>query len=515
MARSSVSYLRRTLVLMATRGVEGAYQGALRAFQNPMLALLHQTHAPFVVTVLALVFTAERPTVAVADAHVEINDALGQLRATGYGDEDSQPLPAGNARDLCRQWVQAGWLVRQVSDDDAEVYRLSAYGVGALEVAGRVGGARTRVSQSRVRTLLEAIERLAQDADPDLMSRMVRLHEEIKARQQELTRLEKGGAVETVDDEQLLEAAENVLHLARELPADFARVAESIKAIQRDVVAELRHDVRPTGEVLREYLARGRRILDATPEGRAFAGALRLIGDPAQIDDLWGQLRIVLRHRFTQLLPEQQRRELTDISRRIEQGVKEVLAAQRQASHVITSQVRNHDPMRDRQVDELLRDVMSGLHKWVPGSRRGEAVEPLRRLPVADVGHLRQRMSDPQPPQLPAPLREWDESGDMPAADTRAWGGPRYGELRAHLEAFAGGAASVDVVAAFRAADEGIKRPVDLLGLLEIAHGAGMTETAEVAVVETVRPDRSRRRFALGGVVVANPAVADRSDDDE
>jgi hypothetical protein len=480
-----------------------------------MLALLHQTHAPFVVTVLATVFTAERPSVAVADAHAEINDALDQLRSAGYGDEETQPLPAGNARDLCRQWVQAGWLVRQVSDDDVEVYRLSAYGVGALEVAGRVGGARTRVSESRVRTLLEAIERLAQDADPDLMSRMVRLHEEIRQRQKELTRLEKGGAVETADDEQLLEAAENVLHLARELPADFARVAESIKAIQRDVVAELRHDVRPTGEVLREYLARGRRILDATPEGRAFAGALRLIGDPAQIDDLWGQLRTVLRHRFTELLPPQQRRELTEISRRIEQGVKEVLAAQRQASHVITSQVRHHDPMRDRQVDELLRDVMSGLHRWVPGSRRGEAVEPLRRLPVADVGHLRQRMSDLRPAQPPAPLRDWDETRDLTAADTRAWGGPRYTALRAHLETFAGEAASVDVVAAFRAASQEIRRPVDLLGLLEIAHAAGMTETAEVVLVDTVRPDGARRRFALGGVTAANPVGADRSGGDE
>lgn len=500
---------------MATRGVEGAYQGALRAFQNPMLALLHQTHAPFVVTVLAMVFTAERPTVAVADAHAEINDALDQLRAAGYGDEDNQPLPVGNARDLCRHWVQAGWLVRQVADVNVEVYRLSAYGVGALEVAGRVGGARTRVSESRVRTLLEAIERLAQDADPDLMSRMVRLHEEIQQRQKELARLEKGGAVETVDDEQLLEAAENVLHLARELPADFARVAESIKAIQRDVVAELRHDVRPTGEVLREYLARGQRILDATPEGRAFAGALRLIGDPAQIDDLWAQLRIVLRHRFTELLPHQQRRELNEISRRIQQGVQEVLAAQRQASHVITTQVRNHDPMRDRQVDELLRSVMSGLHKWVPGSRRGETIEPLRRLPVADIEHLRQRMSDLRPPQPPAPLRDLDETEDMPDADTRAWGGPRYAELRAHLEAFANGEVTVDVVAAFRAASENIQRPVDLLGLLEIAHDWGMTETPEVMTVDTMRPDRTRRRFALGSVMAANPTGTDGSENDE
>ena len=83
------------------------------------------------------------------------------------------------------------------------------------------------------------------------------------------------------------------------------------------------------------------------------------------------------------------------------------------------------------------------------------------------------------------------------------------------MAAFAGDAESVDVAAAFRAASEDIQRPVDLLGLLEIAHDSGMTETAEVAVVDTIRPDQTRRRFALGGVVAANPASADGSDGDE
>ncbi len=495
---------------MAGHGVEGAYQRTLHAFDNPMLALLHQTHAPFVVTILTMMFTAERPMVAVADSHVEIDNALAQLRAAGYGEEDGQPLPAGSARDLCRKWVQAGWLVHQVAEDDVEVYRLSAYGVGALEVAGRVAGVRTTVSESRVRTLLDAIERLSYDADPDVATRTARLHDEIKQRQQELARLDRGGDVDTVEDDQLVEAAENVLHLARELPADFARVAESIKAIQRDVVTELRQDVRPTGEVLREYLTRGEQILDATTEGRAFAGALRLIGDPAQLDDLWHRLRTVLRHRFTEQLPEQRRQELTEISRRIELGVTEVLAAQRQASHVITTQVRQHDPTRDRQVDDLLRAVMSGLSSWVPHSRRSDPVEPLRRLPTADIGHLRQRMGELRPPRPPAPLSEWDDSDDDPTADTRAWGGPRYAALRDHLAAFAGDDDRVDVAAAFQAAADDLRRPVDLLGLLEIAHHCGMTETADVAVVDTVRPDQTRRRFALGGVVAVNPVSVEQ-----
>src|SRR5690606_31769857 len=288
---------------------------------------------------------------------------------------------------------------RQIVDGDVEVYQLSAHAVGALEVAGRAGGVRARVTQSRVRTLLDAVERLAQDADPDVLVRMARLDTQIRRLQAELTRLQRTGVVDEVDEDELLEEAENVLHLVRELPADFARVAESIRAMQRDVVAALRQDERPSGDVLREYLERGEQVMTATPEGRAFAGALRLIGDPERIDELSVQLDTVLRHRFTGRLPAPQRAELRDIGRRIEQGVAEVIKAQRQASHVITTQVRNHDPLRDRQVDELLREVMTGLQAWVPGTRRSQEVVPLRRLPVADVAHLRQSTSDLRPPQ--------------------------------------------------------------------------------------------------------------------
>ncbi len=155
---------------------------------------------------------------------------------------------------------------RHVSDGDVEMYRLSAHGVGALEVAGRVGGVRTRVSESRVRTLLQAIERLAQDADPDVMSRISRLHEENPAAAAELARLERGGEVERPRGAVARSRRERAAPGAGTWPADFARVAESIKAVQRDVVAELRHDVRPTGEVLREYLERGKTDLDATPK---------------------------------------------------------------------------------------------------------------------------------------------------------------------------------------------------------------------------------------------------------
>jgi len=479
---------------MSTR-IEGAYEGAVRAFQSPMLALLHKRHAPLIVTLLASVFTSARPSVAVAEVHTEVGDALDQLRAAG-----NDNLPVGSARELCKQWVDAGWLIRQADDADVEVYRLSAHAVGALDIASRAGGPRSRVSQSRVRTLLQAVDHLASEADPDAERRRERLREAIRRLEWELERLELNDVVEPADDEVLREEAENVLALVRELPADFARVAESIRDLQRQVVAALRQDERPTGEVLREYLHRAEHVLDATAEGRAFAGALRLVGDPDRLDRLQEQLDIVLHQPFAEKLPAVQRIELASLSQQLERGIDTVLTAQRTASRVIAAQVRHHDPLRDREVDDLLRDAIVELAAWMPTTRRNEPVEGLRRLPRAQVGRLRTTLDDLAPQSRPARLAASPALEDEPATLdlARRWGGPSYSELRAHLEAFAAEAGGeLDLAAAFEAAPEDLRRPADLVGLFEIADRFGLTDGDEIVEVVAIRPDGTRRRLAF------------------
>lgn len=478
---------------MPNTRAEGAYQQAVGAFRNPTLDLLHGRYAPFVVAALSLIFTPERPTVAVTDAHVEVGDIAEDLRVTGHED-----LPTGTGRDICRYWRRVGWLVEQI-EDGTEVYRLSAQAVGALEMVGRVGGGRARVSRSRVRTLLDSVDQLSQDAEPDAAQRLANLRAERDRIEAEMARV-ASGEIDAVEDDQLLEEAENVLHLSRELPADFARVAESINAMQRDVVAELRRDVRPTGEVLREYLHRGEHVMDTTPEGRAFAGALKLIGDPEQIDQLTDRVTSLLNQPFARRMRPDQRAELGAIARRVEQGVAEVLTAQRRASHVITAQVRTHDPVRDREIDDLLREAMAGLQIW-NGAGATDTVDPLRSFPTATIGHLRQNLADPRPPGTPEPLHDHEDEPDVSDDDSRAWGGPHYPELEAHVAGLAGsGADTFDLADVFADLPGDIRRPADLLGLLEIAHRHGMTESEQVTEVEAVRPDGTSRRFAFGAV---------------
>lgn len=473
---------------------EGAYLRALAAFKTPTLDLLHGRYAPFVVAALSQMFSADRPTVAVADAHVEVGEILDQLRTAGYEGGDRR-LPATTGREICRYWVRVGWLGQQI-EGESEVYRLTAHAVRALEIADLTGGG-ARVSNSRVRTLLEAVERLAGNADDDPARRLRRLRAERAALDAQIAALESGAA-DPVPEDELLEEAENVLHLSRGLPADFTRVAESIKAMQRDVIRDLRRDERPTEEVLREYLLRGQQVMQSTREGQAFAGALRLIGDPERIDELTDQLHGLLSRPFAQLLDGTQRAELDMIGRRMELGVQEVLTAQRRASHVIAGQVRTHDPARDRQVDELLRDVIAGMQAWTQTRTPETPVEPLRRLPVASIGHLRQSLGDIRPPGTPAALGMQGQDVEFVDADTRAWGGPHYAELEAHVAGLGG---TFDLGEAFQAiAEQSTRRPVDLLGLLEIAHRNDLVEVEGISIVETVRPDGTARRFAFGSV---------------
>lgn len=95
-------------------------------------------------------------------------------------------------------------------------------------------------------------------------------------------------------------------------------------------------------------------------------------------------------------------------------------------------------------------------------------------------------------------------------------GGPRYGDLENYIASRASREdADFDLAEAFAHLAVSARRPVDLLGLLEIAHRNGMVETGGVATVEARRPDGTVRRFAFGDVTArtTGTAVEENTDD--
>jgi len=470
-----------------------ALAAAERAFAAPTLGLLHKQEAPLVVALLSAVFASDRPAVATEQLHVEVEDLCAELRAAGR-----DGVPAEPARVLCTRWVRERWLVRTLDDAGEERYQLSSYAAEALDFIGRTQGSRALVSESRIRTLLVALEDLASDARPDREARMRALRAQIEQASSELSRLESGGDVEAVAPERLAEQLDNLLWLVRELPTDFARVAESITTLQREIVARLRHDDRPTGVVVADYLDATDSLLERTAEGRAFLGAMELLGDPQLLASLDARVQAVLTHPFAAQLPVERRAALRALRGQVVAAIEVVLAAQARASRTVTAQIRHHNPLRDRELDHALREATAAMADWFPATPRGARVEPLRWLDRSRLGRLRDSLHDLRPETPPEALEDWaDDDPAGPDLDLlRSLGGPRHGEIAAHLASLPDGAT---VGEAFVRGPRELRRPVELLGYLELADvdGAGDVPAESLERVAAVRADGTERVFVL------------------
>ncbi|SDS38728.1 Protein of unknown function [Paraoerskovia marina] len=487
----------------------GALAGTERAFRMPTLGLLHKQQAPSVVAVLATVFTPERPSVAAEQMYLEVDDLLVELHDTGH-----EVALTGPARVLCTRWVRERWLVRSLDDGGAEHYQLSSYAAEALAFVDRARGTRALVSESRIRTLVVALEELARDAEPDRDARMRELRGEIDRAEQELGRLEAGGDVVAVEDDRLVEQLDHLLLLVRELPADFARVAEAVVELQREIVSGLRQDERATGTVVEEYLDASETLLERTPEGRAFAGAMELLGDPALLAALDERVAVLLAHDFTADLPPERRAALRGLRTRLVSAIDVVLAAQVRSSRTVTAQIRHHNPLRDRELDRALREATSAMADWFPTSGRAARVEPLRWFERARFGKLRTSLHDLRPETPPDGLDDWTDDGvvdtDAELDGVRAMGGPRHADVDAHLRALG---RPTTVAAAFSAGPVALRRPVEILGYLERGAyddaGSGDVPASHLERVVAVRADGSEREFVVPRVAVTEPTTGD------
>ncbi|QIK83827.1 DUF3375 domain-containing protein [Sanguibacter sp. HDW7] len=497
-------------------GVGGTLAAVQRTFASPTLALLHKQSAPFVVAVFESVFVAGRSAVGADAMHLEVAQLLADLRAAGV-----EGVPGEAARVLCSRWVRERWLIRDVDDATGEQYRLTSSAQEALEFVRRAGGARALVSESRIRTLLDAVERAAHDANPDRGARLATLDQQIERLTAERDRLAGGGAVAQTSADRMEEQVDHVLMLVRELPSDFARVAESIKALQRSIIGQLRADERPTGEVLEEYLTASENLMENTPEGRAFLGAMELLGDPELVAALDAHLAAVLRHPFAQHVDRSQRTAFRSIRSQVVEALEVVQTEQARATRTLTAQVRQRDPLRDRELDHAIRDAVNALTEWFPAAGRGARVEPLTWLGRARLGRLRTTLHDLRPEAPPAALAH-AAPDDLPATDLaeiRAMGGPQTGLLAEHVTVLTSDGSRVSVADAFARGGAALRRPVELLGYYELAAddlGAGddaadgSRDDAAVERVTAVRADGSTRDFLVPRVMLA--ATTDPAD---
>jgi hypothetical protein len=465
------------------------------AFERPTLALLSKRKwGPVVLAVLMSSFSQNQDPVAAEQLHAQVRTYLSELTAVG------EEVPEDPPRVLCRAWVKEQWLVLSANDDHVEEYALTSHAQEAIDYVKRLSGDRSMFSQSRIRTILEAARRCANDANPDREERVRRLDEQIQRLTAERDRIADGGQIEIAADDRILEEYLNLRDLIAQLPADFLRVSEAVKAIQRSIAGEFRVEGRPAGQVLDLYLERSSDLMTESAEGRAFIGAVELLRDDGLLKELRDDLNTILEHPFSVAVTPAEARDFRNTVIAVRHGMGVVQEQRRRLSATLRAHIVRHDALRERELDDALRRCRAELATWMTSSGPRSKADITLDLPSLEVAHLRQRFYDPDDHIPPPPLADTEAEAAAATSleELRRQGGPNLSAFRELVAAALQGQETVSAGEVFAAVDDDLRRPVEVFGLLHIAAAAGAPElgdSGEGDLFKAVRPNGTRRSF--------------------
>ena len=477
---------------MAT-GIEGDVARIEAALNTPTLKLLDRKSAGVAMPLFAAVFPDDAQPIPVEQFHTRIDALLDELRATGY------PVPSAGGKLLAMQWVRERWLYRDPGHGQ-ETYQLTGDARQALDYVTRATRTQLNVSLSRIETMRRVVSEAALAANPDREERKRRLAEEISRLQTEYDRLDSGGELPESSEAEMSEQFANVLRELDGLPSDFRRVEEAVREMHRSITKRFREEERPVGEVVDDYLEQSANLLTATPEGRAFAGALELLRKRDWLSRLRADLDTILAHPWAEiLLPDEQRqlRMAVDVIRR---GISEVLGQRQRLTATLREHIENYDHIRNRELDAVLRGIDREMRTWMQSARARHHVDVELIPPGLDMAAVRFKTYDPDNERAPEPLE--DVSHEAPAAlsldEIRKQGGPSLDQLRQRIDEKLTAGDLESAGGLFNSLPDELRRPVEILGLLHLFTRMGaQIDPALRESVSAVRPDGTTRRFLM------------------
>ncbi|MGO2633227.1 MAG: DUF3375 family protein [Galactobacter sp.] len=486
--------------------------GRIEASRGPALRLVDHKWSALVLGSLRLSFGSSGAAVPAPRLHAQVDAYLSQLREAGL-----ETPPQSDGRTLCLHWVRESWLSRLPGEDGGEVYERTSQALTAERVVSTLGRDRSLLNESRLRTIVDTVHRWAGEAQPDVADRIEELDGQIAQLQEERARLAAGGDLPRADDERMRHGYTDVVDLLAQIPGDFRRVEESLDAIHRRMIHDFRTEERPQGEVLGSYLKAARELMTATAAGRAFQGALSILGDEERLVAFREDLRAIMDHPFAADLDARSRRDFLDVAAVLRRGLYDVQARQHQASRSLAEYLTHAEADRERELTTALHRVQSELSVWSQAAKNQDRV-PLAGVPSrAEISHLRSRTDSLSPGPGAAPLQ--DVTGSAPVApDLEAvmrTGGPL---VRQVSDALAGvvGERVLPLPVAFNELPEELRRPVELFGLMQLATDKGLLDDDATLPtfdsVVTVRPDGSRRTLNIPNLRIGS---ADLSHEDE
>lgn len=353
-----------------------ALAGRRIAAEHPAWVLLRAQHGPAAVALLGEHLAGDvrrRP----APELFELMDRdLVELREQGFD------MPS-SGRVYCDAWRSDGILIRRsVEGTREETYELSDGALVAIRFVMQLLTPRSSVTQSRLTIILERLHDLAVATDPRAASRLAALRAQRARIDAEIERV-AAGDYEVLPVDRAVEQVQDVLALAEELPADFARVRAEMEQINRSLRARLVEDVESRGTVLDDVF-RGVDHLAESDAGRSFQGFFTLILDNEQVAAFEDDVDAVLGRPVATALEPGQARTLRRLLPALQDASGEIHDVMTAFSRSLRRFVQTDELTEHREVQRLLQEAQRDA------AQLGGRVQPFTRtgltLSLTSVG---------------------------------------------------------------------------------------------------------------------------------
>lgn len=312
-----------------------------------------------------------------------VADDLTALRDSGAD------LPQ-NAQQYCALWLAQGFLERRPGATGAEeTYELSSEALAAIQIVADLETPPKAATESRLTTVMAQLDQLVVDTDEDVASRIEGMERERDRIDARITAIREGRSG-VIDDRVALERVRDILTLADQLPADFARVRREIERLNVRFRKDIIENEGGRGDVL-DALFRGVDILSDQEAGRSFQAFYAILIDLERSAGLDAAIETVLSRGFVTELTPQQREFLRDLVPSLIQRGGEVHDVYVSLSRSLRNFVQRREYEEERTVSRLLTVAQrrfSALSETIPLHRSSGFELGLSTAKISSVGQF-------------------------------------------------------------------------------------------------------------------------------
>lgn len=347
--------------------------------RSATLRLLKADNAALCIPFLRDIFRVDR---AIHRSQPEMVARLTTVLDEINGPTEPKKFPR-NAKDYLDKWLADGALVTRYGDDDEVVYELTPAADEAILFFQQLSeqGPGTRGTESKLRTIMQSLERIKQGATPDRAARLENIRQRMVALEEEQLRLLVTDNIQPDSPEKLLEEFHFAVEMAHGLLADFTRIRQRFLEVAQELAERYASTDISRGALLERALI-AHNELRIGPLGQSFFGFREyLAADETQskLSSLIEQLEHIpslseemSRDRFLARVPQSliaEAQAVVQQTRRLSSDLRRMLDAT-----AITSR---------REVHELLSDTKALLYSLCDAPPMAPLWEAA--LPYADI----------------------------------------------------------------------------------------------------------------------------------